>query len=83
MKFQPQLWKALSDSSIERLNLPRQETMPGIKEMLARSVQRLSEDLYSSQTHCIMELVQNADDNCRRRQPRTTLPLPHRATPNT
>ena len=35
----------------------------GLKDRLARSVERLSEDLYSSKTHCIMELVQNADDN--------------------
>ena len=39
---------------------PRNQKM---KERLSRSVERLSEDLYSSKTHCIMELVQNSDDN--------------------
>ena len=39
------------------------ERVAGLKDKLARSVQRLSEDLYSSKTHCIMEIVQNADDN--------------------
>ena len=34
-----------------------------LKEELERSVARLSEDLYSSQTHFLMELIQNADDN--------------------
>lgn len=33
------------------------------KDMLGRSLQRLSQELYSKDTHFVLELVQNADDN--------------------
>ena len=33
------------------------------QERLGRSIDRLSKDLYSKDTHFVLELVQNADDN--------------------
>ena len=33
------------------------------QERLGRSLERLSKDLYSKDTHFVLELVQNADDN--------------------
>lgn len=33
------------------------------QERLGRSLDRLSKDLYSKDTHFVLELVQNADDN--------------------
>lgn len=33
------------------------------REMIGRTLHRLSCDLYSKQTHFILELVQNCDDN--------------------
>src|SRR4051794_30030550 len=35
----------------------------GLKQMLGDSLRILSEDLYSSETHFVLELIQNADDN--------------------
>ena len=34
-----------------------------LKAMLGRALQKLGEDLYSSETHFLNELIQNADDN--------------------
>jgi hypothetical protein len=39
------------------------EMMAPIKAVLDRAVKRLAEDLYSTDTHFLMELIQNADDN--------------------
>lgn len=33
------------------------------QERLGRSLERLSKDLYSKDTHFVLELIQNADDN--------------------
>jgi len=33
------------------------------QERLGRSLERLSSDLYSKDTHFVLELIQNADDN--------------------
>ena len=33
------------------------------QERLGRSIDRLSKDLYSKDTHFVLELIQNADDN--------------------
>jgi hypothetical protein len=52
---------------IEELRLKRFGENEGesseIKMMLDRAVSRLSKDLYSTDTHFVMELIQNADDN--------------------
>ena len=34
-----------------------------MKELLGRSLDRLSKELYSKETHFVLELIQNADDN--------------------
>ena len=40
-----------------------QKLMAKQQERLGRSLDRLSKDLYSKDTHFVLELVQNADDN--------------------
>ena len=40
-----------------------QKLMLKQQERLGRSLDRLSKDLYSKDTHFVLELVQNADDN--------------------
>ncbi|KAK3253958.1 hypothetical protein CYMTET_36819 [Cymbomonas tetramitiformis] len=37
--------------------------LEGLKAMLGRALSKLANDLYSSRSHFLMELVQNADDN--------------------
>lgn len=45
------------------LNEDGQRLMLVQQERLGRSLDRLSKDLYSKDTHFVLELVQNADDN--------------------
>lgn len=45
------------------LNEDGQRLMKVQQERLGRSLDRLSRDLYSKDTHFVLELVQNADDN--------------------
>ncbi|XP_021342125.1 uncharacterized protein LOC110442712 isoform X2 [Mizuhopecten yessoensis] len=45
------------------LNEDGQRLMQVHQERLGRSLDRLSKDLYSKDTHFVLELVQNADDN--------------------
>lgn len=45
------------------LNEDGQRLMKVQQERLGRSLDRLSKDLYSKDTHFVLELVQNADDN--------------------
>ncbi|XP_076448916.1 LOW QUALITY PROTEIN: uncharacterized protein LOC143285481 [Babylonia areolata] len=45
------------------LNADGQRLMRVQQERLGRSLDRLSRDLYSKDTHFVLELVQNADDN--------------------
>jgi len=40
-----------------------QRLMDKQQQRLGRSLERLSKDLYSKDTHFVLELVQNADDN--------------------
>jgi len=40
-----------------------QKLMVKHQERLGRSLDRLSKDLYSKDTHFVLELIQNADDN--------------------
>jgi len=40
-----------------------QRLMDKQQQRLGRSLERLSQDLYSKDTHFVLELVQNADDN--------------------
>ena len=40
-----------------------QKLMVKQQERLGRSLDRLSKDLYSKDTHFVLELIQNADDN--------------------
>ena len=40
-----------------------QKLMLKQQERLGRSLDRLSKDLYSKDTHFVLELIQNADDN--------------------
>ena len=40
-----------------------QRLMQKQQERLGRSLDRLSRDLYSKDTHFVLELIQNADDN--------------------
>lgn len=40
-----------------------QKLMLKQQERLGRSLDRLSRDLYSKDTHFVLELIQNADDN--------------------
>ena len=37
--------------------------IPVFQARLGRSLKRLAEDLYSKETHFVLELIQNADDN--------------------
>ncbi len=45
------------------LSTDGQELMAKQQERLGRSLYRLSKDLYSKDTHFVLELIQNADDN--------------------
>jgi len=45
------------------LNEDGQRLMDKQQQRLGRSLERLSKDLYSKDTHFVLELVQNADDN--------------------
>jgi hypothetical protein len=40
-----------------------EKVIEGLKRTLNRTLEQLSEDLYSKETHFILELIQNADDN--------------------
>ena len=46
-----------------QLNPQQKQIAEKQKEREGRSLQRLSEELYSKDTHFVLELVQNADDN--------------------
>ena len=46
-----------------KLSEDGQRLMDKQQERLGRSLERLSKDLYSKDTHFVLELVQNADDN--------------------
>nr|XP_029134426.1 uncharacterized protein LOC109987450 [Labrus bergylta] len=45
------------------LNAEGQRLIQGHQELLGRSLDRLSTELYSKDTHFVLELIQNADDN--------------------
>ena len=45
------------------LNEETQRLMNRHQERIGRSLKRLSEELYSKDTHFVLELIQNADDN--------------------
>ena len=45
------------------LNEETQRLMNRHQERMGRSLKRLSEELYSKDTHFVLELIQNADDN--------------------
>ena len=47
-----------------KLNKDGQRLLTVQEERIGRSLDRLSRDLYSKDTHFVLELVQNADDNC-------------------
>ena len=66
----PQHWKELVDKIRKKefgvgvaLGSEGQILLDKQQERLCRSLQRLSADLYSKNTHYVLELVQNADDN--------------------
>jgi len=40
-----------------------QKIIDGMKDRLNRMLEKLSEDLYTTDTHFVLELIQNADDN--------------------
>ncbi|XP_043925651.1 protein NO VEIN-like [Protopterus annectens] len=46
------------------LNEEGQKLMDVHQSRLGRSLERLSKELYSKDTHFVLELIQNADDNC-------------------
>ncbi|CAI9734952.1 Hypothetical predicted protein [Octopus vulgaris] len=46
-----------------KLNADGQKLIDRQQERLGRSLDRLSKDLYSKDTHFVLELIQNADDN--------------------
>ena len=46
-----------------KLNEDGEKLMLKQQERLGRSLDRLSRDLYSKDTHFVLELIQNADDN--------------------
>uniref|UniRef100_A0A3Q3EGQ4 Wu:fj29h11 n=1 Tax=Kryptolebias marmoratus TaxID=37003 RepID=A0A3Q3EGQ4_KRYMA len=67
-----QALKPICDSSLFRksefgigveLNAEGQKLMQVHQERLGRSLDRLSTELYSKDTHFVLELIQNADDN--------------------
>ena len=46
-----------------QLSVAGERLMEKQRERLGRSLRRLAADLYSRDTHFVLELVQNADDN--------------------
>lgn len=45
------------------LGVQGQKLTKGLKELVGRSLDRLSKELYSKDSHFVLELIQNADDN--------------------
>ncbi|CAH1779739.1 unnamed protein product [Owenia fusiformis] len=45
------------------LNEDGKKITQGLKELLGRSLEKLSKELYNKDTHFVLELIQNADDN--------------------
>ena len=57
-----------------KLDLHQQTIADKQKEREGRGLQRLSQELYSKDTHFVLELVQNADDNSYPKQDQSSMP---------